>query len=193
MSPGKRRRGDNGESFPVFTEQREKNNSDQFCEQSKRGFQAKNGKKSVPAQNSMEPRKVFRSNNTKVVRGTATTTTSATAGGVERRAGWGSSPRDLFVYHTAHDTTDQDIRDAAKHFGDIVVKNVERRSNENAYYGSFRVTIDRNDFDKAMSPSSWPAGWSLRQYFVSRNRVVNNSQKTSPVQSPVAEAVNVPN
>ena len=77
--------------------------SQKFFEQSKRGFQAKNGKKMVPVQNSTESRKVFRSNNTKVVHGTATSTT-ATAGGVERRAGWGAALRDLFIYHIAPNT-----------------------------------------------------------------------------------------
>ena len=187
MSPGKRRRGDNGDSIPVFYQQQ------------KRGFQANNSRISDKGQqNTTERKKVFRSNNTKVVRGTAAATTT---GGAEGRSGWGSAPSNIFVYHTAPDTTDQDVREAAKHFGNIVVKNVERRSNEYSYYGSFRVTIDRNDFDTAMSSSSWPSGWSVRQYFVSRIRsnannsnkdsiaVVNNSQKKSPEKSPVASAV----
>ena len=45
------------------------------------------------------------------------------------------------------------------------VINVEKRSNEYAYYGSFRVTINRADFEKALDPINWPVGWSVREYF----------------------------
>ena len=52
----------------------------------------------------------------------------------------------------------------------VTPMNVEKRSKEFAYFGSFRVTVRRDDFDEAMKAEHWPAGWSIREYYVSRER-----------------------
>ena len=98
------------------------------------------------------------------------------------RAGWKSSPRDLFVYHTAHETTEDDMKDLINETSKVQVINVEKRSNEYAYYGSFRVTINRVDFDKAMDPAHWPVGWSVREYFHSRKKKEGDGQPGQPGQ-----------
>lgn len=95
------------------------------------------------------------------------------------RRGWGAAPRNIFVYHTDKDTTEEDVMEAAKHFGAIHVKSVERRAQASSYHGSFRVMIDRNDFNKAMEASSWPCGWSVREYFMSRNTDKKNPSQSS--------------
>ena len=74
------------------------------------------------------------------------------------------------MYHTAHETTVDDIKDLISETSKVKVINVEKRSNEYAYYGSFRVTINRADFEKALDPINWPVGWSVREYFHSRKR-----------------------
>ena len=115
----------------------------------------------------------LRSARAPVVRGTA----MAPPGGGDAqsiRPGWKSPPRDLFVYHTAHETTEDDIKDLISMTSKVTVTNVEKRSNEFAYYGSFRVTINRADFEKALDPVNWPAGWSVREYFHSRRKNVGS-------------------
>ena len=62
------------------------------------------------------------------------------------------------------------IRDLITMTSKVQVLNVEKRSNEHAYYGSFRVTINRSDFDRALNPAHWPAGWSVREYFHARKK-----------------------
>ena len=74
------------------------------------------------------------------------------------------------MYHTAHETTEDDIKDLIGMTSKVTVINVEKRSNEFAYYGSFRVTINRAEFEKALDPINWPVGWSVREYFHSRKR-----------------------
>ena len=39
-----------------------------------------------------------------------------------------------------------------------------------SYFGSFRVRVNREDFDAALQPQHWPAGWSVREYFVARQK-----------------------
>jgi hypothetical protein len=104
---------------------------------------------------------------TKVVRGTASV---AGLNSQSNRVGWTPAPRDIFVYHTNHLTTAEDISDLMKAQSKVSPMNIEKRSKEYAYFGSFRVTVRRDDFDEAMKPEHWPAGWSIREYYVSRER-----------------------
>ena len=103
------------------------------------------------------------------------------------RPGWKSPPRDLFVYHTAHETTEDDIRDLISMTSKINVINVEKRSNEYAYYGSFRVTINRSDFEKALDPVNWPVGWSVREYFHSRKKNPESGGQAAGTPAPAQE------
>ena len=103
----------------------------------------------------------------KVIRGTATV---ASRDNNDNRVGWTSAPRDLFVYHTSHHTTANDISDLMTVQSKVVPITIEKRSKEFAYFGSFRVTVRRDDFEESMKAEHWPAGWSIREYFVSRQR-----------------------
>ena len=112
----------------------------------------------------------YRSNGAKVVRGTAGIASSATSGASSVREGWKSSPREIFVYHTHHSTTEQDIRDLVSETSKVEVLEIEKRPREGAYFGSFRVRVNRDEFEKALSPECWPSGWSIREYFVARKK-----------------------
>ncbi len=103
----------------------------------------------------------------KVIRGTAPVSKSNVA---SVRIGWTPAPRDIFVYHTNHLTTKEDISDLMAAQSKVIPMNVEKRSKDYAYFGSFRVTVRRDDFDEAMKAEHWPAGWSIREYYVSRER-----------------------
>ena len=117
----------------------------------------------------------LRSSRAPVVRGTAVNP-PGNSNIDQVRPGWKSPPRDIFVYHTAHETTEDDIKELIKMTSKVQVLNVEKRSNEFAYYGSFRVTLNRADFDKALDPNHWPIGWSVREYFHARKKKADNSE-----------------
>ena len=103
----------------------------------------------------------------KVIRGTASV---VGLNSQSNRVGWTPAPRDIFVYHMNHLTTAEDISDLMKAQSKVSPMNIEKRSKEYAYFGSFRVTVRRDDFEEAMKPEHWPAGWSIREYYVSRER-----------------------
>jgi hypothetical protein len=97
---------------------------------------------------------------------------------VARRT-WAAAPRDMFVYHTDIQTSEDDIRAIVAETSNVDILEIEKKSHVNAYYGSFRVSVRRNDFTKAMLPENWPDGWSIREYF--RPRVTQAA--SSPVNS----------
>ena len=85
-------------------------------------------------------RRKYRSNGANVVRGTAGVAAAAVPGGAGGvRQGWKSAPREIFVYHTHNSTTEQDIRDLIAETSKVEVLEIEQRSREGAYFGSFRV------------------------------------------------------
>ena len=89
---------------------------------------------------------------------------------------WTAAPRDIFVYHTDMQTSDEDIEAIIAETSKVEVLRIEKKSHVDAYYGSFRVSVRRNDFEKAMLPENWPDGWSVREYFQPRaKRVLNQS------------------
>ena len=141
--------------------------------QKKRGFQQQQKKNGPPQQGGQgQPGGAGqgrgpRSAKAPVVRGSAVLGGEGAAG---NRKGWQAAPKDLFVYHTSCDTESDDIKDVLKETADITVINVEKRSREYSYYGSFRVTISRQDFTKALKPEYWPEGWSVREYFHARKK-----------------------
>ena len=122
----------------------------------------------VQNQNQSQNRRQLRSNGVKVVRGTASVTGPQSGG--QARQGWRAAPRDIFVYHTHHSTTEDDIKDLVKETSGVEVLEVEKRSREGSYFGSFRVRVNREQFETAMQPEHWPTGWSVREYFVARQR-----------------------
>ena len=104
-------------------------------------------------------KKKYRSAGAKVIRGTAGLAKAAAEGGAGIvRQGWKSAPRDLFVYHTHNSTTEEDIKDLIGETSKVEVLQVERRSRDHAYFGSFRVSVNRDEFEKALAPEHWPSG-----------------------------------
>ena len=113
------------------------------------------------------------------MRGTAGVATAQHGGAVQARQGWKAAPRDIFVYHTHHSTTEDDIRDLVNETSKVEVLEVERRSREGSYFGSFKVRVSRDQFDVAMQPEHWPAGWSVREYFNARPKPATGGQPDS--------------
>ena len=65
-------------------------------------------------------------------------------------------------------TNEYDIKDPVNETSKVDILEVEKRSKKGSYFGSFRIRINREDFEKATQPEHWPAGWSVREYFVGR-------------------------
>ena len=95
-----------------------------------------------------------------------------------------ASPKDLFVYHTSHETTVGDVSEWIKETAGIDTIEVEKRSPDHSYHGSFRVKLNRQDFEKALKPEIWPCGWSVRQYFHARKKQENPPKQRSPAKTP---------
>jgi hypothetical protein len=114
---------------------------------------------------------------------------------VARRT-WAAAPRDMFVYHTDIQTSEDDIRAIVEETSNVDILEIEKKSHVNAYYGSFRVSVRRNDYAKAMLPENWPDGWSIREYFRPRAKQVsvasvsleNNSVDSNNTSSSVDSA-----
>ena len=109
--------------------------------------------------NTVKDAKKLRSRGAKVVRGTSGLALGA--GSNNFRQGWRAAPREIFVYHTHYSTNEDDIKDLINETSKVEVLEVEKRSREGSYFGSFRVKVNREDFDKALQPEHWPAGWSV--------------------------------
>ena len=90
----------------------------------------------------------------------------------EARRVWAAAPRDMFVYHTDIQTSEDDINAIIEETSKVQVLRIEKKSHADAYYGSFRVSVRRNDYEKAMLPENWPDGWSIREYFQPRAKRV---------------------
>ena len=103
-------------------------------------------------QDNQNNRRKLRSNGVKVVRGTAGVAVGQPGGAGQARQGWKAAPRDIFVYHTHHSTTEEDIRDLVSETSKVEVLEVEKRSREGAYFGSFKIRVSRDQFDVAMQP-----------------------------------------
>ncbi len=82
------------------------------------------------------------------------------------------------MYHTDIQTEEGDIRALIDETSKVNVLEVEKKNHVNAYYGSFRVSVRRNEFDEAMKPEYWPDGWSIREYFRPRAKRVTEEGRT---------------
>ena len=71
-------------------------------------------------------RRRYRSNGVKVIRCTAGVASVGVSGGAGVvRQGWKSSPREIFVYHTHHSTTEDDMRDLVNETSMVEVLEIE--------------------------------------------------------------------
>ena len=92
------------------------------------------------------------------------------------------------MYHTHHSTTEDDIKDLVTETSKVEIIEVEKRSRFGSYFGSFRVRVNREEFDTAMQPEHWPAGWSVREYFMARQkpgaRPTDSTDQSNPAHRP---------
>ncbi len=75
--------------------------------------------------------------------------------------------RDMFVSHLDRDTNAKDLEDHIKEKG-IVVIDIEQKSNEKANLKSFKVKVNKSDYEKMMDPEIWPRGVQCRAFFYRR-------------------------
>ena len=95
----------------------------------------------------------------------------------------------MFVYHTDIQTSEDDIRAIVAETSNVDILEIEKKSHVNAYYGSFRVSVRRNDFTKAMLPENWPDGWSIREYFRPRVTQAASSPENSAASNNTSSSV----
>ena len=95
---------------------------------------------------------------------------------------WLAAPRDIFVYHTDIETTTEDIEALIAETSKVNVLQIEKKNHAEAYYGSFRVSVRRNEFEEATKPEYWPGGWSIREYF--RPRAKRDTEQSADGQEP---------
>ena len=94
---------------------------------------------------------------------------------------WSAAPRDIFVYHADIETTTEDIKTLIAETSKVNVLQVEKKNHADAYYGSFRVSVRRNEFEEATKPEYWPDGWSIREYFRPRPKKDSNQPANGSV------------
>ena len=99
-------------------------------------------------------------------------------------ARWAAAPRNIFVYHTDRNASEEDIGAIIEETSKVEVLEIEKKSHIAAYHGSFRVSVRRNEFEKAMLPEHWPDGWSVREYFQPRPNRQVESVDTSNGEKP---------
>lgn len=81
---------------------------------------------------------------------------------------------DLHVYRIYPNTTAEDLADMLKpHFEEVVTEALESRNPD--IYSSFKVTIFRDNFEKAMDATLWPKNSCVRRflYIRKKNDLVN--------------------
>lgn len=76
---------------------------------------------------------------------------------------------DLHVYRIHPKTSAEDLKDMLKpHFGEVVTEALESRNPE--IYSSFKVTIFRENFEKAMDATLWPKNTCVRRFLYIRKK-----------------------
>ena len=81
------------------------------------------------------------------------------------KKGWFCAPVEFFINNTDVETTEEDVKEAAKEFGNIELLELERKTKIGATYGSFRIKVDRKDSDRCLNDDSWPQGWKIRRFY----------------------------
>ena len=72
--------------------------------------------------------------------------------------------RDLFVYRVEKDTAESEIKDYLEDHS-IEARGVEKKSNPEAKYDSFRVEVNVTDSQKLLDAQFWPVGVCVRKYY----------------------------
>ena len=94
-------------------------------------------------------------------------------------------PADIFVWGMHPDTTDEDIvNDLAASDIKIEVKDVEKKSKEEAPFNSYRIRVPAPDLQKALDPSIWPLRVKVREYIYYPKKKDSQSQsQTNQINS----------
>ena len=93
------------------------------------------------------------------------------------------APYEMYVGRTHPDTTEEDIRGLVQDYTkdtdrpdgvsviDVDLLKEMKDQNDRIVSKCWRVTVAFTDKDKMMEASSWPAGWTYRQYFLPRQAI----------------------
>jgi len=108
--------------------------------------------------------------------------TYKTPGANSGNLGRAAAPRNIFVYHTDIQTTVEDIKSVIEETSNVEILQIEKKSHEKAYYGSFRISVRRNDFEEATKPEHWPAGWSIREFFMPRAKRTDQEESADTAE-----------
>ena len=83
----------------------------------------------------------------------------------ESRKGWKSAPVEFFISNTNVETSIEDVKEAARKFAKIETLEIEKKTKLGATYGSFRIKVERQDYEKCINGDSWPQGWKIRNFY----------------------------
>lgn len=73
--------------------------------------------------------------------------------------------RDLFIFRLDSDTTDTSLRKYITEKG-ITVRELELKSNAEAKFKSYRLSVPKTQFAKLLDGDMWPEGVGVRKFFV---------------------------
>ena len=77
--------------------------------------------------------------------------------------------RHIFVYRLDKCVSDKDMSSYMTEY-DVMARKVEKVSNSDAKYNSFKVEIKISDLTKVLDGAFWPMGICVRRYYESRTR-----------------------
>ena len=76
-----------------------------------------------------------------------------------------SPPADIFVWGVHPDTTKEDIvNDLAESNIIVKISDIEKKSKDEAYLCSYRISVPATDLDKALDPAIWPLRVKVRDF-----------------------------
>ena len=103
----------------------------------------------------------------------------------ESRKGWKSAPVEFFISNTNVETSTEDVKEAARNFAKIESIEIEKKTKEGATYGSFRIKVERQDYEKCINEDSWPQGWKIRKFFRNFKVKTDSPGKSAKVENKV--------
>ena len=96
-----------------------------------------------------------------------------------------AAPRNVFISRTNKTTTKEMVEMCLKYFGDIdgiAICATPEQYRETAHSLSWRVEVPAADLAKALEPTSWAAGWAVRQLFFAKKKP-QGAQENKPASS----------
>ena len=100
-----------------------------------------------------------------------------------------AAPRNVFISRTCKTTTKEIVQDCLKYFANVdgtAVCVTPEEFRQTAHSLSWRVEVPAADLKKSLEPTSWAAGWAVRQYFFFKKKKPQGSEsdKNVPNQRP---------